>query len=412
MGSVAGYTYWDWVIGTGVTVSIISEDSNYPAENAQNREVADACRTTAKVGIKYRVDLSTTYQPKFYAFLNHNLSGGTFKVFTYTAGDWSTGKKFVLMGDVRLLDQFCEIASAPTTKRYWEFDFTDATSADSYFEFGRFMLYTGLTGLEKTEDWKMKRGYVFQNIVNETKWGVRWSHEIQEKRERFELNWTVSKEDETANPLMDKLRGMYEDTNGGSKPFVFIPSSDKGDTNLVTNGEFSSDTTGWSAYNSATLASIAGGKTGNCLSITENGDDNPGASQDISVTAGDWYYFQVFAKKAAEDEFRVVVWDVTNAANILNTGFLTESDADWSQGVRFFFQAPTGCVSARILLETNSLNGEAKSFLFDTCSLQRFHEDCYCTYLEDPVLEWTDVELGEYAEGVTIRLIEATRGKV
>ena len=65
--------------------------------------------------------------------------------------------------------------------------------------------------------------------------------------------------------------------------------------NLVSNGQFSSNTTGWTPSD-CTINSVAGGYLGNCLEITRTGAVNQCAFQQISLNAGALYKFVEYVK--------------------------------------------------------------------------------------------------------------------
>ena len=175
------------------------------------------------MAIKFQFDLGSAKALQAFFIGNHNFSGGTFDINSYTAADYTTGKTAVEVNKaVRLLDVYHYESVAPAARQYWEFDFTNCTSADSYFEIGRLMAYDGSNPVQITdiEDYIMPRGYGFRNIVNETSYGVRWVHKLTEKRERFELSWG---ERTVANAIHTELRTLYETVYGDAHPFVFIP---------------------------------------------------------------------------------------------------------------------------------------------------------------------------------------------
>jgi hypothetical protein len=66
-------------------------------------------------------------------------------------------------------------------------------------------------------------------------------------------------------------------------------------SDLVSNGAFSSVTTGWAATD-CTIASVAGGQAGNCLEITRTGGDSQSAKQTITVVAGQTYKLTCYIK--------------------------------------------------------------------------------------------------------------------
>jgi hypothetical protein len=68
---------------------------------------------------------------------------------------------------------------------------------------------------------------------------------------------------------------------------------------LISNGGFASDTTGWTAAGSGVLASVAGGLVGNALQITNGAASNGIAAQDVPGTptaVGQWYSFSSWHK--------------------------------------------------------------------------------------------------------------------
>ena len=221
MGASA-YLYSDYVKSlAGASISLTNVDASYPVTNLQNEQIALVCRTTAKVAIKLRFTLAASAALKIFYIGNHNFSGGTFDINSYTAADWVTGKATIETKAVRALDVYHYESSAPASRTYWEFDFTNATSADSYFSIGRAMLYTDYVTLTAIEDYQRSRGYGFRNIINETDYGIRWVHRMTEKRERFGLTWRARMQ--TTSALPSELRTLYNTVYGNAYPFLFMP---------------------------------------------------------------------------------------------------------------------------------------------------------------------------------------------
>ena len=222
MGASA-YLYNDLVKSlAGASIALTNEDVSYPTENLQNEQIALVCRTTAKVGIKLRFTLSEAAALKIFYIGNHNFAAGaSFDINSYTAADWAEGKVTIETKVPRLLDVYHYESSAPVSRIYWEFDFTNTTSADSYFSIGRIMLYTDLVTLTSIEDYERARAYGFRNIINETNYGVRWVHRMTEKRERFGLTWKARVQATSALPA--ELRTLYSTVCGDAYPFLFMP---------------------------------------------------------------------------------------------------------------------------------------------------------------------------------------------
>ena len=230
MGATA-YLYDDWVKDlTSSDVTLTSEDSDYPVTNAMNECVADVARTTAKVSIKIQIDLGSSQTPQAFAILNHNFSGGTFDINSYTAADFSTGKTTVESAKaVTTLDVYHRESSAPASRQYWELDLSSVTSAASYFQFGRVMVYSDFTSLSDAEDWDRGRAYGFRSILNKTAFGVVWAHKLEEKREEFGLKWTF--DDPTNMP--GELRTLYDSIHGQAHPFLYVPDLANTDCHYV-----------------------------------------------------------------------------------------------------------------------------------------------------------------------------------
>ena len=156
-----------------------------------------------------------------------------------------------------------------------------------------------------------------------------------------------------------------------------VPVEFKTDTSLVlaaneiTNGEFTSDAVGWTAVNGATLTSVAGGKDGNCLQIACDGSNNPYAKQIIAVTAGHFYEMSVFMHEGTAATYNVDVYDETNSAYIYESDDLTDTAADWSNGLLPYFEVPATCSSISVHLVHRATAGAATTMLFDTCELVR-----------------------------------------
>jgi hypothetical protein len=100
-------------------------------------------------------------------------------------------------------------------------------------------------------------------------------------------------------------------------------------TNKVTNGSFTSATTGWTSV-TATLTSVAGGQSGNCLKVAEAGGADPGSAyQDVTTKINHIYLFSTYFKKGDADNGKIQVGSSVNADLYYDSGNL--SDADWVQ---------------------------------------------------------------------------------
>jgi hypothetical protein len=135
-------------------------------------------------------------------------------------------------------------------------------------------------------------------------------------------------------------------------------------TELVTNGGFASAETGWTG-NNATLASVAGGQTGNCLEVTRTGGTNQAAYQAYSgLTVGLWYRLTAYVKSGTSGNEAYIV-SVDDGITAYSVGSATgTSSASWVQ-VTLNFKATSA--TGNIVLTKNTAT--AGTMLFDTVSL-------------------------------------------
>ena len=130
----------------------------------------------------------------------------------------------------------------------------------------------------------------------------------------------------------------------------------------VTNGTFTSTTTGWTASD-ATLTSEASGQDGNHLRVAETGGANPGiAYQDITVTENHVYYLSFYFKKGTADTGRVYIGKTGDTDYYYDSGAL--SDADWTQ-YETWFRVAAGETTVRISCITDDATATEYSG-FDT----------------------------------------------
>lgn len=134
---------------------------------------------------------------------------------------------------------------------------------------------------------------------------------------------------------------------------------------LITNGDFTSDVSDWGELSMSTLASVAGGKSGNCLEITGDGASTPGAFQDFTVVPGRWYYTECYVKAGTENEYSLEIYNRDDTSYVYDSGNQTELAGDWSTKEYVLWQAPTGCTTASVFLRHSGGTGAGKTFYFD-----------------------------------------------
>ena len=172
-------------------------------------------------------------------------------------------------------------------------------------------------------------------------------------------------EDSQIDSLSYFLRTRYG-TGSGNGLFVVTAPVLSG-SELVTNGGFASDTSNWTAVNAAILSSEAGGQSGNCLQVLENGTASPIAQQTVGgLTINQIYQFSLYVKKGTGTNFRarIVCNSVTYGPS---EGAGRAAPAGWTQ-FKIVFKA--GATTAIISLEAKVAASSGLTQLFDGISLQ------------------------------------------
>lgn len=140
---------------------------------------------------------------------------------------------------------------------------------------------------------------------------------------------------------------------------------------LVTNGGFDSDTTGWSPFNDAVLASVSGGVSGNCLSVTENGTNQPRAQNTSAIvtSGGETLDFTVYIKAGTEIKYRVYVLDNVNSTLQGDSGWTDCVGAGWNRhSAQFTLAGNCTSVFIRLISYADPASGDA--IYFDSVSLK------------------------------------------
>jgi len=172
---------------------------------------------------------------------------------------------------------------------------------------------------------------------------------------------------------------------------------------LITNGGFNTDTTGWTPTN-ATLASIVGGQSGNCLEITTPAPGFGRAFQDIVVVVGALHEGSGYHKSGTSGA-------ETHQISEANSGFVLASGV--SSAV---WQLLSGYYNAATLpfrFENRKDAGIAGTMLFDTDSVKRVTDPpstaCHIvSSLNGTTRNWASIESGFNPNTITTWSIENT----
>lgn len=147
----------------------------------------------------------------------------------------------------------------------------------------------------------------------------------------------------------------------------------------ITNPNFTSDTTGWTAVN-ATLSSEAGGQAGNCLKVLNNGAVNGYAYQAITTVPGQSYTLKGYQKEGTSDIPGKVLVGTTQGGSEL--GSADPTNASWLQWT-VTFTATTR--TTYIALQCNGVN-LTDFTLFDTLTITVVQQESVVGYI--PPMIW------------------------
>lgn len=162
----------------------------------------------------------------------------------------------------------------------------------------------------------------------------------------------------------------------------------------VTNGGFDSDTTGWTAQNLASISSVAGGQSGNCLQILENGANNPFCYQALSVTVGELYKLKFYVKEGTEATYRVKIGEGIGGIEMYDSGD-TEATSSWVEHV-ICFEATASTIYISIYQPCAA--SAATTFLYDTITCKQAYPGCTAADALGPDGWQKDTTLNVYRE--------------
>jgi hypothetical protein len=137
--------------------------------------------------------------------------------------------------------------------------------------------------------------------------------------------------------------------------------------NILSNPTFDSGTSGWSTTN-ATLASVAGGRSGNMAEITNSSTYKGQMYQIVNVKVGREYRFEGYIK-AGTSSVRLMIGTPTTPDLYYDSGVYADN-ANWGHQV-YYFEATDSQVQITVQLEstTSGDNGYVDElYLYDEAS--------------------------------------------
>ena len=112
------------------------------------------------------------------------------------------------------------------------------------------------------------------------------------------------------------------DSQGTIFAWVYIDSASSDNTifssgggNVITNGDFSTGAEGWTGAGYETYASVSGGQSGNCLSVTRTADSYQYVHQFFPTVSGVAYTFSAYVKTMSGDDVGYIMYVGTGPGN-------------------------------------------------------------------------------------------------
>ena len=207
------------------TVVIVTADADYPAAKLQNIPMADTARApdppAAIVRVRIDFGIGVTVNPRAWFFLNHNIASGNWIIHRTNAA-WASAENQIVT--YREWDTKFYGTAWAAASRYFEVEFPAACTykyGDTFWEMGKILCGTNITEFTKQFSPGIRRGLGFDNIHNETEFGVIWSYIKRARINYLGISW----DPHLRLPLLAELEDFIETTYGGAYPAVIIPDN-------------------------------------------------------------------------------------------------------------------------------------------------------------------------------------------
>ena len=237
MSNLAYFPLADDLIA-GATVVVVTEDVDYPQEKLQNIPMADTARATEDTTppgniVRVRITFDVAKNPRVWFFLNHNILSGNW-IIRSTTNAWVEIQQQIVT--FRRYDTKFYGTAWTLASRYFEVEFPAALtySPEDIWEMGKIICGTDITEFSKGFSPGIRRGLCFDNIHNETEFGVIWSYIKRARIQYLGMSW----DPHLRVPLLAELEDFIETTYGGAYPSVIIPdNSNRADLYYMKNAD-------------------------------------------------------------------------------------------------------------------------------------------------------------------------------
>jgi len=220
-------------------ITLVTADANYPGSELKTIPMGTTARgTDPGTGVKIKIDFGENVNPKFWGFLNHDITSGNLIVYPYNDA-WITPSGESLTVTYRALDMKGYKAGGGWSagKRYFLVDLNGCTFSQAFFELGKLVVALDVTTFTHNFSPGVRRGRGNKNIHNVTPAGIEYTHLLQEKINYFGIKW----DPDLKETLLDEIIAFIDITNGGGYPSIIIPDNSKTELFYMRN----QDITDW-----------------------------------------------------------------------------------------------------------------------------------------------------------------------
>lgn len=230
-------------------ITLVTDVANYPGSELKSIPMGITARgTDPGSGVKIKIDFGENVNPKFWGFLNHDITSGNPVIYSYNDA-WITLSGESLTVTYRDLDMKAYKAGAgwASGKRYWMVNLNACTFSQAFFELGKLVVALDITTFTYNISPGISRGRGSKNIHNITPMGIEYTHLLQEKINYFGIKW----DPDLKETLLDELITFLDITHGGGYPSIIIPDNNKAELFYMRN----QDRTNWNEEAARSLIS-------------------------------------------------------------------------------------------------------------------------------------------------------------
>ncbi len=230
-------------------ITLVTAVANYAGSILKTIPMGTTARgTDPGAGVTIKIDFGANVNPKFWGFLNTNITSGNPVIYPYN-DVWITPSGESLTIIYRELDMKAYKSGGGWSvgKRYFLVDLSACTFSQAFFEMGKLVVALDVTTFTYNFSPGISRGRGSRNIHNLTPAGIEYTHLLQEKINYLGIKW----DPDIKEALLAEIIEFLDITNGGGYPSIIIPDNSKAELFYMRN----QDRTNWNEEAARSLIS-------------------------------------------------------------------------------------------------------------------------------------------------------------